>query len=78
MIKFANIKNALGYGRVFYIPNTNLPAAAELTISRIGDSFFFAKCLQPNIEATKSTVMMIACIFTLRAVIVPKQFPKIM
>ena len=76
MIKFANIKNALGYGRVFYIPN--IPAAAEITISRIGDSFFFAKCLQPNIEATKSTVMMIACIFTLRAVIVPKQFPKIM
>ena len=62
MIKFANIKNALGYGRVFYIPNTNIPAAAEITISRIGDSFFFAKCLQPNIEATKSTVMMIACI----------------
>ena len=39
MIKFANIKNALGYGRVFYIPNTNIPAAAEITISRIGIVF---------------------------------------
>ena len=33
-----------------------MPATADIIIKKIGDSFFFAKCLYPNIEATKSAV----------------------
>ena len=66
------------YVNKYYIPYMTIPAAAEMIISRIGDSFFFVKCLYPNIEATKSAVMMIACMFALIAVIDPKQFPKTM
>jgi hypothetical protein len=55
-----------------------IPKIAERMISPIGDNFFFAKYLYPNIEATKSAVMQIACIFTLIPEIVPKQFPNTM
>ena len=53
-----------------------IPAAAEMIISRIGDSFFFAKCLYPNIEATRMAVRMIAWTLTLIAEIAPKQLLK--
>ena len=55
-----------------------IPKIAERRISPIGDNFFFVKYLYPNIEATKSAVMLIACIFTLIPEIVPKQFPNTM
>ena len=29
---------------VFYIPYTAMPAIADITIKRIGDSFFLVKC----------------------------------
>ena len=54
-----------------------IPAIADITIKRIGDNFFFAKYLYPNIEATKSTVIMSDRTLTLMAKSVPKQFPII-
>ena len=53
-----------------------MPTIADNTIKRIGDSFFFAKCLYPNIEATRIAVRMIACKLIWIAEMAPKQFPK--
>ena len=63
---------------VVYFQKIMIPKIAERMISPIGDSFFFAKYLYPNVEAAKSAVMPIACIFTLIPEIVPKQFPNTM
>ena len=61
------ITRMYGGDRRSYTPYTNMPAAADITIKRMGDNFFFAKCLYANIVTTKSAVMMSACTFTLNA-----------
>ena len=51
------------------------PNIADNIISITGDDFFLATCLYPTIEVIKSTVIIIACRFTLIAEITPKQLP---
>ena len=63
---------------MMYFQKIMIPKIAERMISPIGGNFFLEKYLYPNIEATKSAVMLIACIFTLISEIVPKQFTNTM
>ena len=44
----------------FYMPYTVMPAIADRMIRKIGESFFFAKCLYPNMDAVRIAVMITA------------------
>lgn len=45
---------------VIQIPYVKTPTTADITISRMGDNFFFLKYLYPSIAAINITVMIMA------------------